>query len=782
MRQTFLQSTLLLTMMALLLGSCSDKEDVLQLDDSGALTFNASVGRSGITRGTLDGTFDGDEKIAVTMRAVDASDWPVVRRYVANTSGQLTHSADLAANAADVGMWRWPKNADAIEVKGWYTADQYRTAVDGEEFGVPVDQSGGRSVIQGYDFLFAPATTANDRTNASVKLDMWHQLCLVVISIENDENLYDEDVINSVRMFGTQWAQRATYTEPTGTGKLFGAWTPGTAFTEGVKPLLQSHSEDGKALIFEAMVVPQQTRGRQLISFDLSGIHYTYTLPTAEEDSPDFLPGMVYYYHLRLPDKQLMVTADLWDYEPHITFDSPVNPWQDLDKSATYVKVTEWIRANHDDNKVTPEPWLPDNIPFNAKFWIVDWLNEDTTGVIDYIKLRQATDRDTIPVPRTNKLKYGNGWFIYAGGSSTAYVTIIGGGFAPPAYSTRKEGYINWAILSWEHSRTSLQVGNVNAQGPWAFRIDDNNRLRGKAINALRLTSASGGTEKKIKLYVKNLYESFERNETPDAVATISAQAAGQVVIAKFKDPITHNDKTLTLDYMKFLVIDAPDNTFKLDDNFDELFYCNANTSSWPLAGASLGIDVGYIEAPVTDNVGTWYITSYTDNADNLTDSRTAAAAPFAGYVYPPTMQARLWGHEFNAFRFKCNVPGSSFKVYAIQRSGINRTELGTVTVPSTAQSGDVVTCYLMNNNNAPVSYTLQDDQNLVIDGGLSNFYSATGGTFSDYMTGGTDHSYYLFGPEGYYTIASTNYWGNWAWEPYGLLGVDVGYVTPPAP
>lgn len=784
MRQTFFQSPLLLTMMAFLLVACADKEDVLRQDDSDALTFNANVGRSGITRGTLDGTFDGTELMAVTMRTADASDWPVVRRYVAGTSGQLTHSADVEVNPEDVDMWRWPKSADAISVKGWHTADQYRTAVDGQEFSVPTDQSAGRSVMQGYDFLFAPATTADDRTNTSVTLDMWHQLSLIRIYIESDESLYAEEVLNSVRMFGTEWTQRATYTEPSDEAKLYGAWstysgtyTPETAFSEGVKPLLLSHSEDGKVLLFAALMVPQQTRGRQLISLDLLNIHYTYTLPNDETESPDYLPGVVYTYDLCLKDKFVKVTADLWDEEPHTTFGGTVNPWQDLNKSATYTTVTDWIRTNQHENEVTPDPWLPADPVTNINFWIVDWLSEDTTGVIDYITLRQATDRDTIPVQTQDTLMYCNGWYIYSHGKSTQAWSQIGGGFSPPVYTTRTEGYTEWAILDWEHNQANkLTAKNTRAQGPWAFRVDDNSRLKNKTISVLRLKSASTG-EKTLRIYKKRRNTAFSLDDAPDALATFKATKDGEEVIAKLSPALVLSD-------LEYLVIDAPNNTFYYDDDYREMFYGFANTASWSSFGASLGIDVGNIAAPVTDSEGTWYITSCTDNGvATLTDSRVAADASFAGYAYPLTMLGRLRWHQFNAFRFLRNEYGS-FTVYAVKRNGTKR-ELGTVTVSLTDEDATqqanpklLVTRYLKDSGGNVVSASLAGDEYLVIDGGLSNWYSATGGTFSDYLTS-SDSSYYLYGPEGYYTIPSTSAWGTWTWDgnQYGLLGVDVGYI-----
>ena len=795
MRQTFFQSPLLLTMMAFLLVACADKEDVLRQDDSDALTFNANVGRSGITRGTLDGTFDGTELMAVTMRTADASDWPVVRRYVAGTSGQLTHSADVEVNPEDVDMWRWPKSADAISVKGWHTADQYRTAVDGQEFSVPTDQSAGRSVMQGYDFLFAPATTADDRTNTSVTLDMWHQLSLIRIYIESDENLYAEDILNSVRMFGTEWTQRATYTEPTDEAKLFGAWstyggtyTPETAFTESVKPLLLSHSEDGKTVLFAALMVPQQTRGRQLISLDLLGIHYTYTLPLAEEESPDFLPGVVYTYHLHLKDKFVMATANLWDEEPHTTFGSTVNPWQDLNKSATYTTVTDWIRTNQHENEVTPDPWLPADPVTNINFWIVDWLSENKTGVMDYITLRQATDKDTIPVQTQDTLMYCNGWFIYSHGKSTQAWSQIGGGFSSPTYTTRTEGYVTWSILDWEHNQADkLTTANKRAQGPWAFRIDDNNRLKDKTINVLRLKSASEGTMT-LRLYKKRKNTPFDLNDPPNATATFTAQYEGEEVIAKLSTPITFG-------YMDFLVIDAPDNTFYYDDSYEEAFYGHANTASWSSLGASLGIDVGYLDAPVTDTEGTWYITSCTDNGSaKLTESRDIPSDPedceyepwyyeYDFYIYPLTMQARLRGHEFNAFRFYRHQYGTFF-VWKIKRNGEVENDFepeGYITVSENdetpAEQADPklkVTRFLRDFDGNIISLTLADDEYLMICN-LSNWYSPAGGTFGDYNAS----TYYRYGPEGYYTVPDG--WDSWSWNgnQYGLLGVDVGYVNP---
>ena len=310
--------------------------------------------------------------------------------------------------------------------------------------------------------------------------------------------------------------------------------------------------------------------------------------------------------------------------------------------------------------------------------------------------------------------------------------------------------------------------------GPWAFRVDDNARLKGKVINMLRLKSASVG-EKTFNIY-KKMRNKVTPLEAPVATATFKATYDGEEVIAKFSADVTLGD-------YEYLVIDVPNNTstFYLNDEYREKFYCKTNTEKWGSYGSSLGIDVGRLADPRTEGNNRWYITSYTDNAAMLTDSREAAAAPFAGYVYPLTMQARLRGHAFNAFRFKCKTPGSSFTVTAVKRNGTGVRTLGTVTVPSTASDGQVVTCYLKDNNDAITSATLANDEYLVIDGGLSNYYSAAGGTFNDYDSS----TYYRYGPEGYYTINDTSAMGTWTWggannTQYGLLGVDVGYVANP--
>lgn len=793
MKQKFNYLSLFLPLLAfVLLGACTDKDEALRAGDAtAAVSFHASLGQRGFTRGTLDHEFGGTEQIAVTMRANNVDSWPTVRRYVASTTGALTHSADVTANPDDLVAWRWPDDADAIDVKGWHTADLYRTAVNGQVFSVPTDQS-QRSTMQGYDFLYAPATTHVDPTAASVPVDLWHQLCLVRIYIDSGVDL--TDAASTVRLFGTQWTQRAIYTEPTSAAKLYGAWdtysgtfTPQTAFTEGVTPLYIAQSNDGKKALFAALMIPQQTRGRQLITLTLLGGTYTYTLPATEEASPDFLPGMVYTYSLRLKDNSVTFTANPWEAEAHPNFTTtpnPWNPWEGVDEnSATYVNATRWLKSDNDENIVTPNPWLPsDDILLtgftDVDFWIVNWLKEDTTAVLDYVTLRKATDKDSIPVQVKDTLMYtSDGWYIYShGGGDMDGLSYIGGGFSSPVYTTRTEGYTEWAILEWERNQvTDLIAKNTATNGPWAFRVDDNSRLKNKTINVLRLKSASTDTgTKTIRLYKKAKNTAFDLTDTPDATASFTAKSTGEEVIAKLSTPLTLGD-------YEYLVIDAPANTFYYNDDYKEAFYGYANTSSWHSFGASLGIDVGYLADPVTDGEGTWYITSCKDNGTTtLTDSREAAASTFAGYVYPLTMQARLRGHAFNAFRFLRKDHGS-FTVYAVKRDGTHRT-LGTVTVSADDETTDeqaltqlLVTRYLKGSGGNVVSATLADDEYLVIGGGLSNWYSATGGTFSDY----NNSTYYLYGLEGYYTIPSTSAWGTWTWDgnQYGLLGVDVGYV-----
>ena len=757
MKQKFYYLFLFLPLLAFLLGACSDKDEVLGSGNTGVISFQADLGKKGFTRGTLDHTFDGTEQIAITMRAVDANanGWPTPRHYVANGEGQLSHSPQAANDANDV-PWYWPNDADAIEVKGWYTADQYRSAVNGEQFSVPADQH-VRLDIQGYDFLYAPATTFSDRTASSLLLPFWHEMCLVRIYVESLVPFTDEE-ISTVKLFGTDWKQNGTYTEPTGEA-THGSWstTTGTAFTQGITPMRVATSNDGKTVLFLAMIVPQQTRGRQLISFVRDNTTFTYTLPATEEASPDFMPGMVYTYNLPL-GQDISVTASPWDPDPLTPFSATPNPWDPGDGLPTTANVN---------------PWLPGDAPTGVDFWIVDWLSEDPTALIDYITLRQGVDEATIPVSTKDTLMYSDGYYYYSHGGSTGNLSWLDADDAPSTInSDRTEGYTKWYLLEWERNQAgSLPKKNTASLGPWAFGVDDNVQLKGKSINALRLKSASAG-EKTIKLFVKRKDTAIPTSETPAATATFKATYDGEEVIAKFS-------KTLKLGDYEYLVIDAPDNTFYLDDTFREKFFFKANTVNWCEYGSSLGIDVGYLAAPMTDGAGTWFITSSTDNSDKLEDSRESAAAPFAGYVYPLTMQARLRGHAFNAFRFKCKTPGS-FTATAVKRNGTDARKLGTVSVTSPTFNDKLVFCYLRDDDNAITSATLADDEYLVIGGHLSNYYSAAGGTFSDYNAS----SFYLYGPEGYYTIEDNSAMGTWTWggNQEGLLGVDVGYVANPNP
>ena len=805
----------------LLSTACSEHDDAVRPSVSGSqrMSLSASVGqvKSGFTRGTLDNTFDGTELLAITMRdAETAAAWPVVRRYVASTSGRLTHSGDLMNNPEDVDPWVWPEDADSISLMGWHCADYYRTVINNEEFGVPEDQT-TRAKMQAHDFLYSPEATFTDADAESLTMNFWHQLSLVRVYIESDDEIYDD--ASTVRMFGTQWAQSSFYTQPLGDDtKLYGAWgtyggvfTGHTAFSNQVQPLLVSHSNNNKMLLFAALALPQQTRGRQLISIDHGGEHFTYTLPDDEAESPDYLPGLVYTYHLKLKEKLVLVTPEPWeedevddrgtsitctiypwdpidpdDYGMHVD----ANPWLGIDLTATYVSVLPWLKSDHPDNTVTPDPWLPVE-PGGIDFWIVDWLREDTTGVIDYVTLRRATDTDTIPVQLTDTLKYQGDFYYYSGGFSTTWgLSALNVSQTADDNATRTEGYVEWSVLTYSRNKPSLYMENSGNydKNPWAFRVDDNSKLQGKTVNVLRLRT-SGAATKTIRVFKKKRNTAFDLSEEPAATATFTSVNNNEEVTFRLST-------ALTLAAGEYLVFDIPANTFCYDDNYKEGFYCHANTSNWATMGASLGIDVGYVEPPLVDSEGVWYITSCTDNTANLTDSRVAmidsvnTAHPrinygydnkYFGYSYPMTMQVRLRGYAFNALRFLRYKHGS-FDVWAYKWNG-DRRKLGTVTVSAddedpADQTKDklLVTRRLKDEYGNDVTATLADNELIVIGAGISNWYSKTGGHYDDYGT-------YTYGPEGNYLMLKTTqpyrddlgiYWSGYQDE---LMGVDVGFV-----
>jgi len=827
----------------LLTTGCADSDDAsaTSVRVSKVVSLTASVGttqKRSVTRGTLQNTFDGTELVAVSMRVEDAAVWPTVRRYVAATSGRLTHSGNTEKNAEDTDPWVWPEDADSISLMGWYTADYYRTEIDQQEFGVPEDQT-TMAKMQAHDFLYAPEATFRDPDAQSVTMTMWHQLSLVVVNIDSDEPLTANELA-SVRMFSPDWAQTSIYTQPLGDNtKLFGAWgTYGgafagkTAFTDSVRPLLVSHSDDSKKVRFTALVLPQQTRGRHLIGINHGDRHYSYTLPADEAESPDYLPGLVYNYDLLLRDKLVLVTPEPWEKEPdkgtpiactvapwdpvpviggtYVDADpwdiSPQmpgafvdgNPWQYYDlsgtyvdanpwlaidmKSATYVNLIPWLRTDQHENKVTADPWLPKDLDqTNVQFWIIDWMKEDQSAEVEYLLLRKESEHDSIPVNLTDTLKWDGDWFIYSGGTSTHDFSSVGNGFSSPTYSAHTEGYTNWYVQSWELNRSDLSASNTEENNPWAFRVDDNSRMANETVNVLRLKAAFSGGSKTIRIFKRTRNTAFDLSTAPDATATIYSDSDGEVVTAKIV-PALH------LEAGEYLIFDAPASTFYFNDNYMEKFFCKANTSKWATYGSALGIDVGYYHgSSFVDTEGKWYITSYTDNSASLTESREAAAtATSKMYSYPPTMQVRLRGKQFNAFRFLRYQYGS-FTVYAVRRGTSNsntRRTLGTVTVSADDETADeqlndrlLVTRFLKDSGGNIVTATLNENEYLLINGGLSNWYSSAGGYFSEY-----DNSpNYLYGPEGYYTLSG---YGTWTWEgsQYGLLGVDVGLVTPPEP
>ena len=375
MRKTIIYSPLLLPLMALSLAACASDDDGMANGQSGdIMTMTATLGTdmgasrdgSATTRGTIDATWAGTEKLAVSMSSTtpnaDPEGAPVVtdfctpRCYTVNTGGKLTHTADTESNPADTEAFKWPGGASAVTFHGWHYAHEYRTEVNGVDFTVPTDQSTAAK-IQDADFLYAPDVTLTDKFSAA-NLVCWHQFCLVDVYVASaKQNFLTETT--GITMLSTDWVQTSRYTEPTGDGKYYGDWSSFTDEnnTNLATPITPLRLEDTNEIHVRALVMPQLTSGKRLIQLTYGGVTYSYNLPNQHLS---WMPGMKYTYRLWLGDDLFNVTAVPWVNTPTpdgtTTTSDPWNP--DDIKGIFAVDLEPWDPISDFGSIVNLNPWM----------------------------------------------------------------------------------------------------------------------------------------------------------------------------------------------------------------------------------------------------------------------------------------------------------------------------------------------------------------------------------------------------------------------------------------
>lgn len=218
------------------------------------------------TRAAGKDAWTGSDAIAVRMD-------DTIGKYVVDATGNAT-----PATAADVLYWQ--SSADA-EVAAWYPYTDGGTKV----YDIS-DQSGG---YEEFDFLRATATA---RYNESVNLRFHHRMAKVEAALTAGDGITVAELAGaSVTFFGEKSA----------------SVTDGTVGAAGKSDVAITPYRNSGTNTFEAVVVPQNMKDKQLIRVSLGGKTFVYTPQT--DAAGNLEPGKRYGYHITVKANGIEVTA-----------------------------------------------------------------------------------------------------------------------------------------------------------------------------------------------------------------------------------------------------------------------------------------------------------------------------------------------------------------------------------------------------------------------------------------------------------------------------------------
>lgn len=254
-----------------------------------------------VTRATADNTWTGGEQVAVQATSSEHDfEWREreVKTYKVADNGRLI---------SDEPIW-WTNSAEKKCLKAWYCGDGSTAA--GKEnalkepkfWNVQKDQSGADGTTDGYhasDLLFASAEYASFDNGAVVPLKFYHQTAKVVVNIRKAEYATSAELIRSVKIGDSNLVVSTLFTAP-GTypneGKTVGTWKIVEVGDATITPRkLDAPTKPEYVVSYEALVIPQPTAGRRLVTVETDAGTMSYTAPA---DASPFASGKVHTYNI----------------------------------------------------------------------------------------------------------------------------------------------------------------------------------------------------------------------------------------------------------------------------------------------------------------------------------------------------------------------------------------------------------------------------------------------------------------------------------------------------
>lgn len=296
---------------ALMAASCSKATD----DDSTTLPegkypmeFTATgLQVAAVTRATTDGSWDGDENIAIH---IDSE----TKEYVAAQNGTLSA-------ATDVTPFYWQTSNETKTVSAWYCGTGYNASLP-TTWTVEANQSGDG--YQKSDFLYAPATDITFANRNDTPLHFCHQTTKVTVHIlRGDKTPADvADKITSLTIGdNTNISLRGNWEAPTTpwteeNQNVCGKWSASSeAAAKGIitprSLAQQSVTVDGREkrslASYQALVIPQVINAESsLFKIDIDGYSSFYYKP---KQDIVWQPGTEHTYYITINGSTLSVST-----------------------------------------------------------------------------------------------------------------------------------------------------------------------------------------------------------------------------------------------------------------------------------------------------------------------------------------------------------------------------------------------------------------------------------------------------------------------------------------
>lgn len=251
------------------------------------------------TRGTADGYWEGNEKVAVQVG-------DVVKKYVAVGSGESTTLQPADSDDA----FYWQNTNDTKQVSAWYLGTGYNASLTTKRWQWSVQSNQNDNGYQQSDFLYAPQTTCSFGGTSS--LTFFHKTAKVVINIRKYGVATDDKDIESITI--RKALSTGSTAEKDGELKFSGFadapccdLTPCKLSVQNENVNFEANKPAETALAsYKALVIPFDTTGPDFIEIKMKGyapFKYNPTVPDRWEG------GMQYTYNLTIKGNEVTATV-----------------------------------------------------------------------------------------------------------------------------------------------------------------------------------------------------------------------------------------------------------------------------------------------------------------------------------------------------------------------------------------------------------------------------------------------------------------------------------------